>query len=54
MPLTDNNFMESRKILGPYAARVKCPNCNSFVITDIKISPGKKAWMTGLLICILG
>ena len=46
--------MESRKILGPHATRITCPTCQTFVLTDIKISPGKKAWMTGLLICILG
>ena len=39
---------------GPQRMQVKCPHCNSMVITRIEQDTSDKAWLFGFLICCLG
>ena len=39
---------------GPQRMQVKCPHCNSMVITQIEQDTSDKAWLFGFLICLLG
>ena len=45
-------FLESN--LGPHSCRVECPECNTHVLSTTTSSPGVKAWVTGIVLCLCG
>ena len=48
----NNYFLESN--LGPHSCRVECPECNTHVLSTTTSSPGVKAWVTGIVLCLCG
>lgn len=40
--------------VGPRNTRMVCPSCHSTIVTKVKSSPGVKAWISGLVLAMVG